>query len=225
MNTRTSLIALTAVAAVAATSFTVTAASAFEGGEMGGYQNGAGFLAPRPIYTPTATSGQVVENCNVNSRLGCAVHIEQTPVSQYPSTPVAENCNCETQASAPPPVYVPPQQTAQPCECEAPKQVYVERPVRVEVPVPYEVKVPVPVPVRVAVPYEVRVPVAVPVRVAVPYAVRVPVPYEVRVPVRVEVPVQESCGCGAPTYSHPTSYPTFPAHPFWPSSTPHRVYY
>ena len=202
MTTRTSIFAFAAFAAVSATAIATTSASAdgFGGGDTGivapNYGNDT-FLPPHlgqgPISTPSTPSGQVVFSSCGNPRLGCAAAIEpypstQYPSTQYPSTPATENCNCE--APAPAPVYLPPQQTAQPCECEAPQQQirYVE--------VPKPVYVPVRVPVRVEVPVPVRVEVRVPVRVAVP------VPYEVRVPVPVQVPVavpmQHDCGCQAP---------------------------
>jgi hypothetical protein len=237
MTTRTTILAFAAIA-IATTS---ASADGFGGGDTGIVAPNYGTntsLPPNndqgPVFTPTAPSGPVVEDCNnVNPRLGCAVHVDQT--QSYPSTyPTTENCNCE--APAPAPVYVPPQQTAQPCECEAPQQQvrYIE--------VPKPVYVPVRVPVRVAVP--------VPVRVEVPVAVRVPVavPYEVRVPVRVEVPVavpmQHDCGCQTTSYqtssypTYPTTYPTWPRRVSWPhmgwprmggwphtTSWPHRVIY
>jgi len=73
MTTRTSIFALTAVAAVSAMAITATPASA-----------DGRFLAPRPIFTP----GQVVENCNGNPRLGCAVHVEQLPPTPVGACPL-----------------------------------------------------------------------------------------------------------------------------------------
>jgi len=72
MTTRTSIFALAALTAVAAMAIATTPASA-----------DGRFIAPRPIFVP----GQVVQNCNGNPRLGCAVHIEPAP-----SVPVVAAC-------------------------------------------------------------------------------------------------------------------------------------
>jgi hypothetical protein len=71
MTRRASLLALASLAAVATMAIATTSASA------------EGFLPRRPIFVPP---GQIVENCNVNPRLGCAVHIQ-------PPTRIVENCN------------------------------------------------------------------------------------------------------------------------------------
>jgi hypothetical protein len=112
MTPRASILALTALAAASAMAIATTSASA------------DGFLPQRPIYVP----GQVVENCNGNPRLGCAVHIEPSAPTQ-----VVENCNGDPRLGCA--VHIEP---------SAPVLSYpirVRVPVRVELPVSYVVRV------------------------------------------------------------------------------------
>jgi hypothetical protein len=123
MTTRASIFALTALAAVSAMALATTAASA----------DGVRFLAQRPIFVPTAPATQVIENCNGDPRLGCAVHIEPTP-----STQVIENCNGDPRLGCA--VHIEPTPSTPVSMCPW----RFRAPVRVEASVPYTVRLRMP---------------------------------------------------------------------------------
>jgi hypothetical protein len=118
-----------------------------------------------------------------------------------------EGCGCETE-------YLPPPPPVESCGCEAPR------------PIIKKVYVPVEVPVEVRVPVRVEVPVPVRVEVPVPYRVPVPVHEEAcgcEAPeAYVPPPVEEPCNCETPT-ERPYYAP--PARSSGQSMPPRREYF
>jgi hypothetical protein len=123
MTNRASLFALTALAALSALAIATTAASA------------NGFRTPGWVIDPGHNTrlhppGQVVENCNGDPRLGCAVHIQTGSPGQ-----VVENCNVNPRLGCAVRIEPTPVRTVAPCHFH----VRARMPVRVITEVAYEV--------------------------------------------------------------------------------------